>query len=91
MNNAEQNFNLTWAKHLQEMQTITVDEFIKLTNISRRTFYKNVRPTLPVIRLGPRKISIPVNAAKEWMKNRTQIITGDELEEEEFFEDDENF
>ncbi len=88
MTSAESKFNETRAEYLREMRTITIAEFIEMTNISRRTFFKTVRPSLPVIRMGPRKIAIPLSAAIAWLENRTEVMGDSKDEEEEFYDED---
>ncbi len=55
------------------LKTITINDFIRLTHISRSQFFKKIRPTMPVIRMGSRKVVIAEKAAIEWLKNRTEV------------------
>jgi hypothetical protein len=90
MTSTESDFNLSRPEYPNEMKYISIATFIERIGISRKTFNSNVLPSLPILRLGPRKMLIPESAALAWIKQRTEVICADEKEGEEFNESTNN-
>jgi len=81
--------------YLKDLRTVTVEEFIDAANISKSLYFSEVRPTIPVIRVGKKKVVIALSVARQWMQNRTEIgvnyssnHSDVEDEEEECYEED---
>ncbi len=88
---AENEFNMVRAKFLNEAKYISVATFIKSVGITRKTFKRNVLPSLQVLRLGPRKTLINLSEAQAWIQARTEIISANQQEDVEWDEDDDDY
>jgi hypothetical protein len=87
MPSPQHEFNIQRAKYLNEIKYISIATFIKHVGISRKTFNANVLPSMPILRLGPRKHLIPESAAIAWVKARTVIVSDNQHEDIEWEDD----
>jgi excisionase family DNA binding protein len=58
-----------------EKLAINVDEMAQILGISRPVAYRLIkREGFPVIKIGQRRILIPVDSLKEWLNNESRDI-----------------
>jgi hypothetical protein len=91
MPSPQHEFNIARAKYLKEISYISIATFINHVGITRKTFNTNVLPSMPILRLGPRKHLIPESAAIAWVKARTEILSADKQEGVEWEEIDDDY
>jgi predicted DNA-binding transcriptional regulator AlpA len=53
-------------------RVIPLQEVERLLKISHSTFHRSVRPTLPVIKLSPKRLGVRASDLRNWLADRLQ-------------------